>query len=235
MDGHQVVEEARPFLEWLASWYDALPEQPFTEAVPEPGRAGMFSTDLIVGFCSEGALSSPRVNTIVPRVAELFNRAHEAGVRRFVLTQDTHEVNAPEFDSWPAHCVRGTRESQAVPELESLPFAGEFVVFEKNALSPAIATGFENWLERNDDLQTYIVTGDCTDLCVYQLAMFLRMWANATNRPGRQVVVPADAVATYDLAVSGAGSAFPHDGDFSHIYFLYHMALNGISVVRALC
>jgi len=48
--------------------------------------------------------------------------------------------------------------------------------------------------------------------------------------------VPADAVNTYDLTVENAAAigAFPHPGDFFHQVFLYHMALNGIQVVRAL-
>jgi hypothetical protein len=234
VNGNQIVREAEPFLDWIATWYDRLPTVSFQDAVRDASRAAVFSTDLIAGFCSEGPLASERVNAVVPRVTALFREAHHCGVRRFVLAQDTHERSSPEFQAWPPHCVRGSRESRMVPELEALPFSSEFVIFEKNALSPAIGTGFESWLGENDDLRTYLVTGDCTDLCVYQLAMFLRMWMNATNRPSRDVIVPAGLVDTYDLPVSGANGAFPHDGNFSHMYFLYHMALNGIRVVRAL-
>ena len=83
---------------------------------------------------------------------------------------------------------------------------------------------------------TYIVVGDCTDLCVYQLAMHLRLRHNARNVPDIDVVVPANAVDTYDLSPEAAREigAMPHPGDFFHHVFLYHMALNGIRVVREL-
>jgi hypothetical protein len=77
------------------------------------------------------------------------------------------------------------------------------------------------------------VVGDCTDLCVYQLAMYLRLRHNARNVPGVSVIVPANAVDTYDLPAEAAEAvgAMPHPGDFFHQVFLYHMALNGIQVV----
>jgi hypothetical protein len=80
------------------------------------------------------------------------------------------------------------------------------------------------------------VVGNCTDLCVYQLAMHLRVRHNARNVPGVSVIVPANAVDTYDLPVETASAigAMPHPGDFFHQVFLYHMALNGIQVVREL-
>jgi nicotinamidase-related amidase len=150
---------------------------------------------------------------------------------RFVLAQDTHTPDAPEFEAWPPHCIRDTRESETVPELHSLPFANEFTIVEKNALSVGIGTNFQHWLESNDDVTHYVVTGDCTDLCTYSLAMYVRMWANATNRHDKEVIVDASAVQTYDLPVSAANGAFPHPGDFIHMFFLYHMALNGIRIV----
>jgi hypothetical protein len=66
--------------------------------------------------------------------------------------------------------------------------------------------------------------------------MHLRVRHNARNVPGVAVIVPANAVDTYDLPVEAANAigAFPHPGDFFHQVFLYHMALNGIQVVREL-
>src|SRR5579875_2696179 len=225
-DGRQIIKDTAVFFDWLAGWYDNLAPATFDELVPQPDRAAVLAADLIVGFCSEGPLASERVNSIVRPAVELFRRAHQAGVTRFVLAQDTHAPDTPEFEAWPPHCIRGTRESEMVPELESLPFAGQFTVIEKNTLSAGIGTEFPAWLRANDDVTHYIVTGDCTDLCTYNLAMFVRMWANATNLPGRQVIVDAQAVQTFDLPVSAADAAFPHPGDFTNMYFLYHMALN---------
>ena len=130
------------------------------------------------------------------------------------------------------HCVRGTEEAETIPELKALPFANLLTVIEKNSLHPGLGTEFDAWLDAHPALRTAIVVGNCTDLCVYQLAVR----HNARNVPGVSVIVPADAVDTYDLPVEAATAigAFPHPGDFFHQVFLYHMALNGIQVVRAL-
>ena len=53
-------------------------------------------------------------------MVDLFTRAHALGVREFVLLQDTHEPDAPEFAAWPPHCVRGTPEAETIPELRLL-------------------------------------------------------------------------------------------------------------------
>ena len=54
---------------------------------------------------------------------DLFERAHALGVLPFVLAQDTHHPETPEFEAWPVHCVRGTDEAETIPELKSLPFS----------------------------------------------------------------------------------------------------------------
>ena len=223
---------APPF---IADWFDALEPRRMGEVIGDPATAGVFSADMIVGFCHEGNLASPRVGALVEPVADVFRRAHGLGVRHFVLLQDTHHPQTPEFEAWPVHCVRGTREAETVPELRALPFADLFSVIEKNSLHPGVETAFDAWLDAHPELRTAIVVGDCTDLCVYQLAMHLRMRHNAGNVAGVRVIVPANAVDTYHLPPEAApAGAMAHPGDFFHQVFLYHMALNGIEVVREL-
>src|SRR3712207_570678 len=102
---------------FIAEWFAALPNVPFAEAVPEQARAALVSTDMIVGFCREGALASERVGALARPVADLFRRTYDHGMRRFVLTQDTHDPATPEFEAWPPHCLRGTAEARTIPEL----------------------------------------------------------------------------------------------------------------------
>jgi nicotinamidase-related amidase len=230
------IPTATTIPEFITSWYERLQPRLLTEAIPDPASAAIFSADMIVGFCERGNLASARVGALKEPVVDLFQRAHALGVRHFVLGQDTHHPETPEFEAWPVHCVRGTDEAETIPELQALPFANLLTVIEKNSLHPAHETGFDAWLDAHPELRTAIVVGDCTDLCVYQLAMHLRVRHNARNVPGVSVIVPANAVDTYDLSVETATTigAFPHPGDFFHQVFLYHMALNGIQVVRAL-
>lgn len=220
---------------FVATWYSQLPSQRLADLV-DPARTAVFSTDMTIGFCERGNLASPRVGALVGPVVDLFRRAHALGVRDFVLTQDTHHPQTPEFEAWPVHCVRGTEEAETVSELRALPFADRFTIIPKNSLHPALGTGFDAWLDEHAELRTAIVVGNCTDLCVYQLAMHLRLRHNAHNVAGVRVIVPANAVDTYDLSVETAEAvgAMAHPGDFFHQVFLYHLALNGIEVVREL-
>ncbi len=224
------------FTQHMLGWYRGLEPLPLSQAFPDPTRAAVFSTDLIVGFAYEGRLASPRVAALVPGAVDLFKRAHAYGVRRFLMAHDAHSPNAPEFAGWGRHCERGTREADTVPELVELPFSADYTVIEKNSLSQAIATGLEGWLREHREASDFVVIGDCTDLCVYQAAMFLRMQANALDIQDRRVVVPANLVDTFDFPLDTAMrmGAMPHPGDFFHLVFLYHMAMNGIQVVRAI-
>lgn len=220
---------------YIHDWFAQLPPRNLASEI-HPESTAIFSADMINGFCHFGPLASDRVNALIGPVVDLFTRAHALGVTEFVLLQDTHEPDAPEFAAWPPHCVRGTPEARTIPELVDLPFADLFTVVEKNSLHPGHETEFAAWLEEHPEVRAAIVVGDCTDLCVYSLAMHLRLVSNARNIPDMRVIVPANAVDTYDLSPEAAAAigAFPHPGQFFHEVFLYHMALNGIEVVREL-
>ena len=224
-----------PFLTWLTGWEANLKSAQLSEPIAtEPSQVAMMCVDLVVGFCYEGPLSSPRVARIVPPIVTLFQKAYTSDIQHFVLTQDSHPPDAVEFGAYAPHCVAGTQEAETVPELLALPFADEFTLIPKNSINSAIGTGLDAWLEAHPEVKTFIVVGDCTDLCVYQLAMHLRLRANALGLEQR-IVLPVDCVATYDLPVETAQSlgVLPHDGDLLHAVFLYSMALNGVEVVSS--
>ena len=231
MKADELMRKSQPFFEWLVDWYQSLPALSVAEL--EPAATMVLSVDLIRGFCTEGPLASPRVQGIVPAVVRLFQLLYDHGVRHFVLTQDTHSQDAPEFQAYAPHCLAGTAESETIPELLALPFSGQFVIFPKNSLSSMLGTGLPAWLENHPEIKNFVIVGDCTDLCIYTAAMDLRLRANALNIPGVRVIVPADCVQTYDLPVETAQQLgiMPHDGDLLHLVFLYMMALNGVKVV----
>jgi nicotinamidase-related amidase len=233
LPGGHVTQQLVP--DFITAWKATLPSPSLASLMTDSSTVGYISTDMIIGFCSQGPLASERVGSIVPAVVSLAERYHALGGRDFVFLQDTHHPSAPEFESWPVHCVAGSIESEMVPELKVLPFANLFTIFPKNSLHPALDTGFDRWLAGRPHLKTLLVVGNCTDLCVYTLAMHLRLHHNAHNIPDVRVIVPADAVDTYDLPVAATPpGVFAHPGDFFHDVFLYHMALNGVEVVRAL-
>jgi nicotinamidase-related amidase len=233
----ELTNSSRPFLAWLVDWYINRSSLPWAELLEDlendPARIAVLAVDVTSGFCSEGPLSSERVGRIAKPISRLFQQAHDSGVCHFILPQDTHSEDAVEFGSFPAHCVRGTAESLTVPELQSLPFSHIFKVIEKNSISSSIDTELDAWLDDHPQVTTFLVVGDCTDLCVYQLAMHLRLRANALNLRDLRVILPLDGVDTFDVPVDVANEigAMPHHGDLMHLIFLFSMAQNGIEIV----
>lgn len=235
----QFAHASSAFLAWLETWLDQLPNLDLESYMQDnnirPDQVAVVSADLIVGFAYKGRLSSPRIANVVQPAADLFTRAYALGVRQFVLLQEYHSHDAPEFDQFGPHGIRGTEEAETVEALASLPFADRFTVIHKNSLHPAFGTRLGEWLSQRPQLNTFIVAGDCTDLCVYQNAMYFKLSANAVDKRAN-VLLPENCVQTYDLPVEIAQpiGAMPHDGDFLHALFLYHMALNGIQVVKSI-
>lgn len=231
------LAQAMQFLQVLATWKDTLPVLAWRDIGTEVthGQVALLCVDMINGFCHQGALASPRVQAIIPAVSAVFRGAYEAGVRHFILPQDCHTPDAVEFASFPPHCQRGTSEAETIPELQALPFAHLYTVLPKNSLSSFYGTSLSHWLAAHPELTTIIVVGNCTDLCVHQLALPLKLQANALDRPLR-VLVPENAVQTYDTSIETAHAAniLPHNGNVMHLLFLYHMQLNGVEVVRSI-
>lgn len=220
---------------FVRNWLKTLNETSLAEVVPDPTAAAIFSADMINAFLREGPLSSDRVNTLTEPVVDLFEAAHTHGIRHFVLLQDAHGEESPEFRAYPPHAVRGTSEARTIPELEGLSFAQELTIIEKFSLNPAIESRFDTWLDQHPEVSKAIVVGNCTDLCIYQLAMHLRLRANAKHLHAFDVIVPANSVETFDIPVAASqGPGIAHPGDFFHEVFLYHMASNGIRIVKSL-
>jgi nicotinamidase-related amidase len=227
-----ILANSHTFIRFLEDWMSSLSSLSLNQAVPLPERTALISIDVTNGFCKKGALADERVASIVTPVVRLLKLGWKHGIRHIVLSQDTHEPEALEFSAYPAHCVRDTDESEAVSEIKSLPFYDQMKILQKNSIAPQIHSGFEEWLKAHPFIETFIVVGDCTDICTYQMAIFLKAEANAYHRQ-RRVIVPEDCVNTYDRSIATAQSrgGLPHDGDLLHAIFLYHMGLNGIEVV----
>ena len=223
------------FLNYLDSWLSELPEIPLDSVIAIPENTAVFSVDVTNGFCTEGPLASPRVNSIIEPVIDILERSWDSGVRNMLLIQDSHEPDAVEFAEFPPHCIRGSEEAEPVAQIKALPFFKEIPIVEKNSIAAELNTGLPEWMTHHPEVNTFIVVGDCTDICTYQLAMHLKIEANA-NQLKRRVIVPVNAVDTYDMPVDTAAEigALPHDGDLLHAVFLYHMNLNGIEIVNKL-
>lgn len=235
-------KDSRAFLDYLDRFLAELPTESMAAVAAAAGggeRVALISVDLICGFAKCGPLASPRVDATLPAVVRTMRAAAAAGVREVCFLQDAHPEDALEFQAFGPHCVRGTAEAEMVPELadilRSTPLRA--TVVGKNSISGVHAPGFQHWEARMRaaGVHTYVVVGDCTDLCVSNLVLPLKTRANHEGRP-LDIVLPEDCLSTYDLPVAAAAElgVLPHDGPLLHAVFLYQMALNGCRVVRSL-
>lgn len=222
-----------PFLDFLEHWLASLPAVNLADVVANPNQTALIAVDIVNGFCHQGALASPRVAGIIPAVARIMTQCHQASISDFLLLQEGHSPNAYEFSDWGEHCVLGSAEADTIPEIKALPFFNTMRILYKESTNPAINTSLDNWLETNHHIDTFIIMGDVTDICVHQLALHLRTHANAFHLK-RRIFLPENCTQTFDIPVAVAEKAgiLPHDGDLFHALFLYQMAQNGITIIK---
>ena len=119
-----------------------------------------------------GPLGTPEARTILPKVAEKVKNFPG----RVLFTRDTHEENYLESREGKAlpvpHCIRGTREWEICPELETLRK-------EEPVDKPTFgSTGLGEVLRAADQYGEKIgkitLVGVCTDICVISNALLLR-------------------------------------------------------------
>lgn len=175
--------------------------------------------DMVNGFARDGVLKSPRVEGLIAEITKLSNGCDQLQISKLAFA-DCHTMASPEFDSYPVHCVEGTNEGEIVDEIKEI---GGYILIPKNSTNGFLEEGFQKWLDENQQINTFIVTGDCTDICVQQFAVTIKTWFNMKNKKSR-IIVPVNAVETYDLGF--------HDGDLMNMMALYNMMTNGIEIVR---
>lgn len=186
-----------------------------------PGRTALVIIDMVNGFAREGALQSPRVEALIDEIAKLSERCAKSEMIRIAFA-DCHTPESPELDSYPVHCIKGSRESQIVDEIKR---AKGYILISKNSTNGFLEEDFQIWLQDNPQVDTFIVTGVCTDICIEQFSITLRAYFNMLNKKLR-VIVPINAVETYDFAM--------HNGDLMHIVALYSMMGNAVELVTSI-
>jgi len=228
-----LAEKSTKFINHLENWLDSRQIVKLSEVISEPEKSAIISADVINAFLYEGPLASPRVATIDKPISSLMQKSWDLGLRNILLLQDRHSEGTEEFSQYGQHAVDGTDQAEATDMIKNLPFYEQLTTIYKDSIHPALNNGFDEWIEQREPLDTFIAVGDVTDLCVYQLATYLKLRANAYKKE-RRVIVPANCVQTWHLSVEDAKEqpGMAHHGDLLHAMFLYHMSMNGIEVVK---
>lgn len=186
-----------------------------------PEETMLIIVDIVNGFVREGAMASSRVEDIIPNSAELLRRCNDAGIVSIALA-DCHSESCAEFSAFPPHCIRGTSESEVVDEIR---FVGGYELVEKNSTNGFHVEKLRRLIDEHDKVNTFIVVGDCTDICVMQLCLSLKTYFTSADRKCR-IVIPADCTETYDSPL--------HSADFANIAAYKLMSDSGIEFVSSI-
>lgn len=206
----------------LGDIFDMLATAPMVKLSDLPqGQTVLVIIDMVNGFAREGVLRSPKVEDLIPGICRLAKTCGELNIKKIALA-DCHQDISPEFEAYPVHCLAGTKEAEIVDEIQKI---GDYDLIPKNSTNGFLEAGFQTWLLANQSINTFIITGDCTDICVQQFAVTLKTWFNMQNQRVR-VIVPVNAVDTYDYDL--------HNSDLVNVMALYNMVINGIEVVLAM-
>lgn len=214
------------------------------------GRSvGLVIIDAVNGFCTVGAgalapaAPDAQIGGMVETIARLARSFAEQ--RKPILAfLDTHEPGKPE-PPYPTHCERGTGEENLVPALAWLESSPEATLLRKDCINgwvgaiEPVHTGqhgvFHNrlvgWLGTHR-LDSVVVTGICTDICVMDFVLTLLSARNHGLTPWlKDIVVYEPATATFDLPRDALPAELPataaHPKGPAHHMGLYFMASRG--------
>ncbi len=147
-----------------------------------PKKYAILVIDMLNDFI-KGSLKSERFRRIIPYIKELLRVAREEKIP-IIYVNDAHlEKIDLEFKIWPPHAVKGTWGAEVIEELA--PQKGDYII-EKRRYSGFYNTNLDDTL-RELKVDTLILTGICTDICVQHTA------ADAFYR-GYKIIIPMECV-----------------------------------------
>ena len=181
----------------------------------DPNSTMILVIDLNKGFAKGGALYSHRIEKLINPISDFIKAALKIGITIKAFT-DYHTEDSVELKAYPKHCLEGSCEWEIVDELN----IEEIEVIRKNSTNGFLE---EKFTFDKEKIKNIIVVGDCTDICVYQIAISLRADLNRENREG-EVYVLKNLVDTFDST--------NHKANFMNYVFLNSLMDNGVKVFK---
>lgn len=201
-------------LEALKSNLDKLPVEKIENY--DLSKTALFIIDVNNGFAKQGALYSPRVESLINPI-EIFTKKISNKLNKVIAFTDCHTTKSIELLSYPVHCLENDVESELVDELKSIE---NLQVIPKNSTNGFFALENLDF----DGIDNIIIVGDCTDICIYQFAITLKSYFNQHNIE-KNIVVPMNLVDTYDIPNV-------HPAEILNLVFFNSMLQNGINVLK---
>lgn len=143
----------------------------------------------IQGSTADGecALHIKDASSIIPNINREIRALGKGDQLVFVC--DDHRKDDPEFQMFPAHCIHGTEECEIADGFVDRPHKR----IPKTRFSAFFGTGLDRILEGLGKVDEVVVTGVCTDICIFATAMDARY-------RDHKVTVPRDCVYPLDRA-----------------------------------
>ncbi len=239
----------------------ALPVQ-VDRASLAPGNVGLLLVDIVNGFTRQGNLSdaasmAPMVEAVDRLLVEL---QQQLGDRlRLLLLRDSHHPDIPE-PPYPPHCIKGSGEDELDPGIAWAADLPGATVLQKDCINgfvgAMVPTGSGAWRSRlcdwvtDNGLTSLVLVGDCTDICVSDLAVALLSARNhgmltgvspdqreeyVAAITGLEIYIHAGACATFDLdpeePLPPGQEGLRHPGPLAHHVGLWVAASRGAKVI----
>jgi len=214
-----------------------MPVQPVRAFSLAGKKVGKLDVDPVKGFAAIGGgnLAPPVANAQVTRmIAEIdaSNRAFLAAGYPIAVFLDTHQPGKPEYP-YPPHCEAGSGEENLVEELAWMAGAHGVTLMRKDCINGLIGTTdvmsgrnlLLEWIATHG-IETLVVDGICTDICVLQAVQAL-LSARNHGQTGRlsEIVIHEPACATYDLPLETARAIGLPDTAAHPQYLAHHIGL----------
>lgn len=188
-------------------------------------KACLITVDVINGFCKPGCgnLAPLEKDLVIEEMIKNIDQLSIGFSKRqlpIISLIDCHEAGVLE-PPYPLHCEEGTDEPKLVDELMWLNDYLEHNSIYKNCINGYISNyQLVKHLIRLGKIDTLIVVGICTDICVMQFVQAVLSARNSGELKIEDVVVVTPACATYDLPDV-------HPRDLTHHMGLYLMQQSG--------
>ncbi len=213
------IENCKSFMDELFLEIKNLEPLDFSKLNHE--NSALVVVDVVNGFINEGPMSCKTIGEIIPPIVELMKSAISKEMP-IIAFADCHTNSSTEFLSFPKHCLENTSESELCDEIKNL---GNYLLYKKNSTNGFHVKDFSVALGENPQTNTFIVTGDCTDICVLQFCLTLKSYFDEKNKPIK-IIIPIDSVDTYDAPF--------HNSDFMNISAYKILKDSGVTFVSTI-
>lgn len=156
----------------------------------------LYNIDMVEGFVNFGAMANKDYNNLVPEQLKIMDDfVKENELINFI--GEGHDEDALEFESYPKHCVLGTKEADFIPEFVKYTTLENAKVFRKNSINGMLNDYVRNDIRNMENIKEAVFMGVCEDLCVMD---FVRTYARYLDEINKKVnlFVVANTVDTFD-------------------------------------